>query len=176
MLEARAHADLSRTDLALEVLDGEAGADFDRLRTSILWNARRWREAGEAGEALLGQALGRPGAAERTRAARSYARRHRLRAGGGTDLARAAEAEIRPQGHGLARRKDLRDRREPGGAQTREFRLAAQEATKADSLRLLLGEWRAQALDAQPEAEARKPASPAPVPRADGAPRDPARG
>jgi hypothetical protein len=64
----------------------------------------------------------------------------------------------------------------PGGTQTREFRIAAQEATKADSLRLLLGEWRAQALDAQPEAEARKPGSPAPIPRADGAPRDPARG
>ncbi|MGY6569312.1 MAG: tetratricopeptide repeat protein [Salinarimonas sp.] len=54
LLEARALSDLSRTDLALEVLAEEEGADVDRLRADILWSARRWREAGEAHEAMTG--------------------------------------------------------------------------------------------------------------------------
>jgi len=54
LLEARALSDLSRTDLALEVLADEEGADVDRLRADIFWSARRWREAGEAHEAMTG--------------------------------------------------------------------------------------------------------------------------
>ncbi|KMO12813.1 hypothetical protein [Methylobacterium platani] len=54
LLEARALSDLSRTDLALELLDGNAGPEAAHLRGDILWGARRWREAGEAHEALLG--------------------------------------------------------------------------------------------------------------------------
>jgi hypothetical protein len=54
LLEAKAQADLTRTDLALELLDGETGIDADRLRAAILWGARRWQEAGEAGEGLVG--------------------------------------------------------------------------------------------------------------------------
>jgi hypothetical protein len=176
ILEARAHADLSRTDLALEVLDGETGADFDRLRTSILWNARRWREAGEAGEALLGTRWDGPEPL-------SERDRH--------DLLRAAIAyALGDERISLERLKQKFGRKimdspdaktfeivvSPGGAETREFRLAAQEATKADSLRLLLGEWRAQSVDAQPDPDSKKPPPPAPVPRAEGAPRNAARG
>ena len=54
LLEARALSDLSRTDLALEILSEEEGADVDRLRADIFWSARRWREAGEAHEAMTG--------------------------------------------------------------------------------------------------------------------------
>ncbi len=52
LLEARALSDLSRTDLALEVISGMEGPDVDRLRADIYWSARRWREAGEAHEAM----------------------------------------------------------------------------------------------------------------------------
>ncbi|WP_238297791.1 hypothetical protein, partial [Methylobacterium soli] len=56
LIRARALSDLSRTDLALETIEGETGADAQRLRADILWGARRWREAGEAHETLLGEA------------------------------------------------------------------------------------------------------------------------
>ena len=55
LLRARALSDLTRTDLALETIEGETGADAERLRADILWAARRWREAGEAHEAMLGE-------------------------------------------------------------------------------------------------------------------------
>lgn len=55
LLEAKALSDLSRTDLALDLLSGESGPDVDRLRADVLWTARRWREAGEAHERILGE-------------------------------------------------------------------------------------------------------------------------
>lgn len=54
LIEARALSDLSRTDLALEVIAEESGPEVERLRADILWTGRRWREAGEAHEALAG--------------------------------------------------------------------------------------------------------------------------
>ncbi len=56
LLEAKALSDLSRTDLALEILIGERGPEIDRLKADILWSARRWREAGEEHERILGDA------------------------------------------------------------------------------------------------------------------------
>ena len=53
LLEAKALSDLSRTDQALEMLDGERGAEVDRLRADIYWTGRRWRDAGEAYERIL---------------------------------------------------------------------------------------------------------------------------
>jgi hypothetical protein len=55
MLEARALSELSRTDLAMEVLAGQSGEDIDRLRADILWRGKRWGEAGEAIERVLGE-------------------------------------------------------------------------------------------------------------------------
>ncbi len=55
LLEAKALSDLSRTDQALEMLEGEKGAEIDRLRADIYWTGRRWRDAGEAHERLLGE-------------------------------------------------------------------------------------------------------------------------
>jgi hypothetical protein len=55
LLEAKALSDLSRTDQALEMLEAERGAEIDRLRADIYWTGRRWREAGEAYERLLGE-------------------------------------------------------------------------------------------------------------------------
>ncbi|MBE7243945.1 MAG: hypothetical protein INR63_03265, partial [Actinomycetospora chiangmaiensis] len=56
LVRARALSDLTRTDLALEAIEDETGPDVARLRADILWSARRWREGGEAHEALLGEA------------------------------------------------------------------------------------------------------------------------
>jgi tetratricopeptide (TPR) repeat protein len=61
LLEAKALSDLSRTDLALEILASERGPEVDRLKADILWTARRWREAGEAHERILGDAWRGPG-------------------------------------------------------------------------------------------------------------------
>ncbi len=61
LLEAKALSDLSRTDLALELLASERGPEVDRLRADILWTARRWRDAGEAHERILGDAWRGPG-------------------------------------------------------------------------------------------------------------------
>lgn len=47
MLEARALADLSRTDLALELVEDLEGPDVGRLRSDALWSARRWQAAAE---------------------------------------------------------------------------------------------------------------------------------
>lgn len=55
LLEAKALSDLSRTDQALDLLEGESGPEVDRLDADILWNGRRWREAGEALERILGE-------------------------------------------------------------------------------------------------------------------------
>ncbi|MFN3672188.1 MAG: hypothetical protein ACK4VM_09785, partial [Bosea sp. (in: a-proteobacteria)] len=54
LLEAKALSDLSRTDQALEMLEAESGPEVDRLRADIYWTGRRWREAGEAHERMLG--------------------------------------------------------------------------------------------------------------------------
>ncbi|HKH33583.1 MAG TPA: hypothetical protein VKA80_05380, partial [Beijerinckiaceae bacterium] len=45
-------SDLSRTDLALEVIAAESGPEIERLRADILWSGRRWRDAGEQHEKL----------------------------------------------------------------------------------------------------------------------------
>ena len=54
MLEARALAELSRGDLALEVIGAEGGVEAERLRADIHWRARRWDIAAETYERALG--------------------------------------------------------------------------------------------------------------------------
>ena len=54
LIEARALSDLSRTDLALEMLAAENGPEVERLRADILWQSRRWRDAGETFERIVG--------------------------------------------------------------------------------------------------------------------------
>ena len=56
ILEARALAETARPDLAIEILEQIEGEESARLRADVLWQARRWRDAGEAIEALLGSA------------------------------------------------------------------------------------------------------------------------
>lgn len=56
LLEAKALGDLFRTDLAVEILANDKGEDVDRLRADIYWKGKKWREAGESYERVLGDA------------------------------------------------------------------------------------------------------------------------
>ncbi len=55
LLEARAIAETGRHDAALEMIGNLSGAEVERMRADVLWSAKRWREAGEAIEKLLGE-------------------------------------------------------------------------------------------------------------------------
>jgi hypothetical protein len=54
LLEARALSDVGRHDVALEVIANIEGREAIRLRSDILWAAKRWREAAEQIELLYG--------------------------------------------------------------------------------------------------------------------------
>ncbi|HVT55147.1 MAG TPA: hypothetical protein VHD34_03750 [Xanthobacteraceae bacterium] len=75
LLEARALSELKRFNAALELAGGMSGPEADRLRADILWSAKRWREAGEAFEKLLGERWKKPDPLDETE------RRDVLRAG-----------------------------------------------------------------------------------------------
>ena len=55
LLEARALSDLGRHDLALEVVAHVEGRETVRLRSDILWAARRWAPAAEQIELYYGE-------------------------------------------------------------------------------------------------------------------------
>jgi hypothetical protein len=55
LVEARALAELTRTDLAIEMIANQKGPEIDRLRADIYWSGKRWREAGEAYELVAGE-------------------------------------------------------------------------------------------------------------------------
>jgi tetratricopeptide (TPR) repeat protein len=55
LLEARALSDLGRYDLALEVVANVEGREAVRLRSDILWAARRWGRAAEQIELYYGE-------------------------------------------------------------------------------------------------------------------------
>ena len=52
LIEARALSDSGRRDLALEVIANIQGREATRLRSDILWGAKRWREAAAAARAV----------------------------------------------------------------------------------------------------------------------------
>jgi len=54
LIEARALSDMNRYDVALEVIANIPGPEAVRLRSDILWTARRWAAAAEQLEILLG--------------------------------------------------------------------------------------------------------------------------
>jgi tetratricopeptide (TPR) repeat protein len=54
LLEARAMSNLGRHELALELITNIGSREAMRLRSDILWAARRWRDAGEQIELLYG--------------------------------------------------------------------------------------------------------------------------
>lgn len=142
LLRARALSDLSRTDLALETIDGETGPDVVRLRADILWSARRWREAGEAHEALLGD-VWRSG-----KALDDAARADVIRAGIAYDLAAEPIGLERLKAKFSDAMADSADARTfallTSADATRKpgFREIAQKATSAETLAAFLAEYR----------------------------------
>jgi hypothetical protein len=54
LIEARALSESARPDLALEILEHVEAPEVGALRADVLWQARRWPEAGAALEAELG--------------------------------------------------------------------------------------------------------------------------
>ena len=95
LLEARAQSDTGRPELALDVIANMQGREVDRLRSDVLWKARRWRESGEQIEKLYGERwrdfapLTQPERADVLRAAIGYAPRR------GPDRARALPQQVR---------------------------------------------------------------------------------
>ena len=78
LLEARALSETGRHDLALELIANIDTHEAIRLRSDILWAARRWRAAAEQIESALRRPLARLYAAQRDRALRHPARGDRL--------------------------------------------------------------------------------------------------
>ncbi|MCJ2083285.1 hypothetical protein [Methylobacterium sp. J-090] len=142
LLRARALSDLSRTDLALETIDGEAGADAARLRADILWTGRRWREAGEAHETLVGDAwrqrvpLDDKARTDVLRAAIAYGLANEV-----LSLERLRAKFADPMAESLdARTFALLT--QPNAVRTTGFREIAQKATSAETLQSFLTEYR----------------------------------
>ena len=103
LLEARALSDTGRHDLALELIANIQGREAIRLRSDILWAARRWRDAAEQIELLYGERWRDFTPLERDRARRHPARGDRLCARRGADRLVALAREIRRQDGGRAR-------------------------------------------------------------------------
>ncbi|MDK9696692.1 MAG: hypothetical protein OEL76_09890 [Siculibacillus sp.] len=172
LVEVRALADAGRLDTALELLSSLTGNDALRLRADILWKGKRWREAGEKLEAMLGgrwsdkTPLDDQERQDVLRAAIAYALANdqlqldRLRAKFGTKMAESPNA----------RTFDVVTR--PIQTQGGEFREIAKELASVDTMRRFLEEYRAQYLDPKattiaPEPEAPKKPEAAPKPAAE---------
>jgi hypothetical protein len=55
LLESRALMGSNRFDQALDIIASLKGAEAERQRADIFWQAKRWRQAGEAIEVMLGE-------------------------------------------------------------------------------------------------------------------------
>lgn len=180
LLEVKALSDLSRTDQALELLEGERGREVDRLRADIFWTGRRWREAGEAHERILDEAwrgsepLADGARADVMRAAISYVMANeglsldRLRSKFATKMAQSSDARTFAFVTGANRSR---------AADIREMARAA-AAAGADTLSDFMQAYRerypaysAAARQKKPDGPAAETASqtPAPTPAAAGA-------
>jgi tetratricopeptide (TPR) repeat protein len=176
LLEARALSDLTRTDLALELLGGETGAEIDRLRADILWSGGRWREAGESHEKLVGSRW------QGSDALTDQDRNDLMRAAVAYSLGDDPLALDRLRAKFAGKMADSADARtfafvtQPNVASTRAFRELARRVTSADTLADFLSEYRKRYPDAatpgrprtpglqrpeeRPQAQAAEPATP----------------
>jgi tetratricopeptide (TPR) repeat protein len=169
LLEAKALSDLSRTDQALDLLEGERGPEVDRLNADILWSGRRWRDAGEALERILGESwrgeapLGEGERGDVMRAAIAYVMSDealsldRLRTKFAAKMAQSADARLFAFVTGASR------------ASAADIREVARSAAGSDTMSDFLKEYRkrypaySSALREKPkpeEAEAKPPARP----------------
>ena len=160
LLEARALSDLGRHDLALEVIAHLEGREVIRLRSDILWAARRWGPAAEQIELYYGdrwkdwQPLNEIERSDILRAATGYAL--------GEDalgLSRFREKYAAK----MAQTPDARDFEvvsAPLGTSGAEFRNIAHAAASVDTLEGFLRDMRARYPEASPVSPAPKPGAP----------------
>ncbi len=164
LLEARALSDLSRTELALDLIADDAAPDARRLRADVLWSARRWREAGEAHEGLVGERWRGEGALSETE------RGDVLRAALAYGLASEPLGLDRLRAKYAAKMSESVDARTfallcaPNASAGSAFRDLARRATGADTLTAFLRDYRKRypemgVPERLPEAE-RAPAAP----------------
>ncbi len=158
LIEARAISDTGRRDLALELIVNIKTHEAQRLRSDILWAAKRWRQAAEAIELLYG---------ERWREFTPLGDIERvdiLRAAIGYQLAEDALGLSRLREKYAAKMVEGPDARAfdvvsaPAGSGGAEFQTVAKRVTNVDTLNNFLADMRAR----YPEAAAVSPAGPAP--------------
>jgi tetratricopeptide (TPR) repeat protein len=144
LLEGRALADIGRQDLALEVIANVEGREATRLRSDILWAAKRFRESAEQIELLYG---------DRWRDWQPLADTERtdvLRAALGYSLAEDKLGLDRFRGRYAAKMAEGPDRRafelvtDPGAGNNAEFRDVARAIAATDTLEGFLREMRAR--------------------------------
>lgn len=142
LLEARALSDLSRTDLALELIAAEEGPEVERLRADILWQSRRWQDAGDVYERIVGDAWKQPEALE------DRARADVMRAAIAYGLADDSLSLERLRAKFTSKMADSMDGRAfavvtaPTGARAAEYREVARSIANADTLSEFLSEYR----------------------------------
>jgi hypothetical protein len=143
------------------VIAAESGPEIERLRADILWSGRRWREAGEQHEKLVGT---------RWQGSEPLDDRERLdvlRAAIAFSLADEALALDRLRTRFSAKMADSQDARtfafltQPKIASTRGFREIARGVTSADTLAEFLAEYRKRYPEAAVAERRRAPAQPA---------------
>ncbi len=147
LVEARALSDAGRTEVSLELLSSMSGSDVLRLKADVLWKAKRWREAGERLEAMLGARWqdGTP--------LDDQERQDVLRVAIGYALANDQLSLDRLRGKYGAKMAASPNARtfdvvtQPIQAQGKEFRDVARDLAALDTMRQFLQEYRAQYLD-----------------------------
>jgi len=160
LLEARALSDLSRYDLALEVIANIEGREAIRLRSDILWAARRWALAAEQIELYYGERW------KEWQPLNEVERSDILRATIGYALGEDALGLNRFRDRYAAKMMQTPDARAfevvsaPLGTSGREFRDIARAAASIDTLEGFLRDMQAR----YPDSSALPPAKPAAQP------------
>ena len=157
LLEARALSDLGRHDLALEVIANLDGREVTRLRSDILWAARRWDDSAEQIELMYGdrfkdfQPLGDTERQDLLRAAVGYALAEDKLGLGRFREKYAAKMAATPDA------RDFEIVSVPLGASGTEFAAIAHAAASADTLEGFLRDMKARYPEASPNSPASEP-------------------
>ena len=175
LLEARAMSDIGRHGLALELIVNINGREAVRLRSDILWAAKRWRDAAEQIELLYGDRW------------REFAplndgeRVDILRAAIGYQLAEESLSLMRLREKYAAKMAEGPERRAfdivsaPIGATAAEFQDVAKRVSNADTLSAFLADMRKRYPENLPPPQSKAPISKVDVPEkaAEAAPKKP---
>jgi hypothetical protein len=163
LLEGRSLSDLGRHDLALEVVGHVEGRETIRLRSDILWAARRWAAAAEQIELYYGerwkdwQPLNDVERADILRAATGYALGEDALGLGRLHEKYAAMMAQTPDAQAFEILSA------PLGTSGKEFRDIARAAASTDTLNGFLRDMQARYPDASPVAQPAPPAAALPA-------------